>query len=133
MQEKPNVLAKTAKLRKIRRELKKDLPPQPTPSSHEKILGWIDENFDFIVYPDGFEDCIVGVGERYGGPPVAVLDIEKMLTKLEKEGLTREQALEHFESNVLDVSIGAQSPVYLHIPNFNLTKKTSSRKGKATK
>lgn len=130
MQEKPNVLAKTAKLRKIRRELKRESPPPKILSSHEKILGWIDETFDFVLYPDGFEDCIVGVGERSGGPPVAVLDIEKMLTKLEKEGMTREEALEYFEQNILGATIGAQSPVYMHVPNF---KTNPTGKRKATK
>jgi hypothetical protein len=92
-----------------------------TPSSHEdKILAWIDETFEVIVYPTGFEDCIVGVGERFGGPPVAVLDLEKMLTRLEKDGMTRDEALEYFEFNILGAHIGEENPVYLHVPNFKL-------------
>jgi hypothetical protein len=92
-----------------------------TPSSHgDKILAWIDETFEVIVYPTGFEDCIVGVGERFGGPPVAVLDLEKMLTRLEKDGMTRDEALEYFEFNILGAHIGEENPVYLHVPNFKL-------------
>jgi len=72
----------------------------------------------------------VGVGERYGGPPVAVLDLEKMLAKMEKGGMTREEAIEYFEYNILGAYVGEQTPVYMHIPDFKIN---STRKGKATK
>jgi hypothetical protein len=73
----------------------------------------------------------VGVGERFGGPPVAVLDVEKMLAKMEAEGMTQDEAIEHFETNLVGANAGAQSPVYLHVPNFET--KTTARKGKAKK
>jgi hypothetical protein len=91
--------------------------------SSEQILSWIDETFELVVYPQGFADCIVGVAEKYGGPPVAVLDIEKMLTKLEEQGLTHEEAIEYFEHNIFKAFVGEQTPVYMHIPNFRIEKK----------
>jgi hypothetical protein len=98
------------------------IPDHGTRSSSEnKILEWIDETFDVVVYPTGFEDCIVGVGERFGGPPVAVLDLEKMLTQLEKDGMTRDEALEYFEFNILGAHIGDENPVYMHVPDFKLS------------
>lgn len=97
-----------------------------------KILQWIDETFEVIVYPTGFENCIVGVGERFGGPPVAVLDIGKMLAQLEKEGMTHDEALEYFEFNILEAYVGEQSPVYVHVPDFKV-EKTAARKGTKTK
>ena len=75
----------------------------------------------------------MGVGERFGGPPVAVLDVEKMLAQMEKDGMTREEALEYFEYNILGAYVGQESPVYLHVPDFRIEKKTSSRKGTKTK
>jgi hypothetical protein len=71
----------------------------------------------------------VGVGERYGGPPVAVMDVEKMLTKMERQGMTREEAIEYFDRQLLGVHTGEQNPVYMHVPNFKVKAKTSSRKG----
>lgn len=85
-----------------------------------------------MVYPEGFEDCIVGVAEKFGGPPIAVMDLEKMLAKLEKGEMTREEAIEYFEFNILGAYIGDQTPVYMHVPDFKIEKKTSSRKGKKT-
>lgn len=74
----------------------------------------------------------MGVGERYGGPPVAVLDLEKMLAKMEKGGMTREEAVEYFEFNILGAYVGEETPVYMHIPDFKIHK-VSTGKGKATK
>jgi len=99
---------------------------QETPSSSQtsKILEWIDETFDIVVFPTGFEDCIVGVAEKFGGPPVAVLDLEKMLEKLEQDGMSHDEALEYFEFNILGAYVGEQTPVYMHIPNFKTTETT---------
>jgi hypothetical protein len=102
-------------------------------STTQQILRWIDETFEVIVYPSGFEDCIVGVGERFGGPPMAVLDVEKMFTKMEREGMTREEAIEYFEFNILGAHVGEQNPVYMHIPNFKVEKEPARRKRKEKK
>jgi hypothetical protein len=109
------------------------IPDHGTRSSHaDKVLAWIDETFEVIIYPSGFEDCIVGVGERFGGPPVAVLDVEKMFKKMESEGMTREEAIEYFEFNILGAHVGEENPVYLHIPEFKIETKTTGRKGAQT-
>lgn len=71
----------------------------------------------------------MGVGERYGGPPVAVLDVEKMFAQMERQGMTYEQAVEYFEYNILGAYVGKESPVYLHVPDFKVEKKTTARKG----
>ena len=125
MQKKPIVAAKANRSKRSRTA---PLGPRTPSSNTEKILEWIDETFDVVIYPDGFADCIVGVGERYGGPPVAVLDLEKMLAKMEKGGMTREEAIEYFEYNILGAYVGEQTPVYMHIPNFKIHK-VSTRKG----
>lgn len=109
---------------------KKSKGPATLSSYGSQILEWIDETFEVIVYPTGFEDCIVGVGERFGGPPVAVLDVEKMLAQLEREGMTREEAIEYFEFNILGAHVGEQNPVYLHVPEFKIETKGRERKEK---
>lgn len=73
----------------------------------------------------------MGVGERFGGPPVAVLDVGKMLAQMEKEGMTADEALEYFEYNILGAHVGEQNPVYLHVPEFKVEKKPKGRSRKA--
>ena len=73
----------------------------------------------------------MGVAERYGGPPVAVLDVEKMLKTLQKTGMTHDQAVEYFEFNILGAYVGEASPVYMHSPNFKVEKNCRT-KGKGS-
>lgn len=105
---------------------------QETRSSQQtqKILEWIDETFEIIIYPDGFEDCIVGVAEKFGGPPVAVMDMEKILAKLRKGDMTHEEAVEYFEFNILGAYVGEQTPVYMHVPNFKTNQRRKGTKKK---
>lgn len=84
----------------------------------QQMLNWIDETFECIIYPDGYEDCILGVAEKFGGPPVAVLDVEKMLDKMRQDGMSDEEAMEYFEFNILGAYVGEETPVYVHIPEF---------------
>ena len=105
-------------------------PGTRSSSQTQRILEWIDETFEVIIYPDGFEDCIVGVAEKFGGPPVAVLDLEKILSKLRQGDMNEQEAIEYFEYNILGAYLGEQTPVYMHIPNF---KTNSRRKGKEKK
>lgn len=85
----------------------------------QQILDWINENFVNVLYPKGYEDCILGVAEKFGGPPVAALDLEKMLQKMQQDGMTEEEALEFFEFNILGAYVGPETPVYIHLPNFS--------------
>jgi hypothetical protein len=55
-----------------------------------------------------------------------------MLTKMESEGMTREEAIEYFEFNILGAHVGEENPVYLHIPDFKIETKTTGRKGAKT-
>lgn len=64
---------------------------------------------------------------------MAALDIEKMLKKMEKEGMTREEAIEYFEFNILGAYVGEENPIYLHIPEFKIERKIKGRKGTKTK
>lgn len=129
MNETPNAQKNSSSIPSAAKKSSRPRKPATPSLPNQKILEWIDETFEVIVYPNGFEDCIVGVGERFGGPPMAILDVEKMLTKLEKEGMTREEAIEYFEFNILGAHVGEQNPVYMHVPDFRVEKKASTRKG----
>jgi len=86
--------------------------------STDEMMKWINENFEKVLYPSGFENCILGVAERFGGPPIVVLDLEKMLATLEEQGMNHDEALEYFEYNILGAYVGEETPVYMHVPNF---------------
>lgn len=63
-----------------------------------------------LMYPTGFEDCIVGVCED---KMILVIDADKVINQLvEKDGMTHEDALEHYSYNI-EGSKGDGFPIYV--------------------
>jgi hypothetical protein len=66
-----------------------------------------------IVYPD-LETCTLGVLHRFGAPPAVCYDLQAVLQLYqERDGMSEEEALEHFEFNVLGGWVGGTTPVFL--------------------
>lgn len=63
---------------------------------------------------DGFDDCIVGLVERFGMNPVYCYDKEKVVSKImSEEKLCFEEAVEHFEYNIVGSWSGEGTPCFL--------------------
>jgi len=67
------------------------------------------------VVMDGYEDCVLGVVERFNQPPIICYDKTKVLMKLHEGGLDPEQALEYFEFNQLGAWVGEKTPCFITI------------------
>lgn len=62
---------------------------------------------------DGFEDALIGYGTRFSHP-VAIYDYNKAIAILvERDGMTFDDAIEHFEFNVAGAYVGDKTPVWL--------------------
>jgi hypothetical protein len=73
----------------------------------EIIEAYPDEN---LLYPTGFEDCIVGIIES---EMILVLDKNKIIQKLIKEDkMTDIDAIEHYHYNI-EGSRGEGYPIYI--------------------
>ncbi len=67
-----------------------------------------------LLKMDGFDDCIVGVLERFGQPLFIVYDKEKVIDALMRDGVgTYEDAVEFYEFNQLGSWLGATTPGFL--------------------
>ena len=67
-----------------------------------------------LLLADGFEAALIGTGERWGQPTIAVYDREKCIEVLEKrDGMTQEEANEFFEFNVVGAWVGEQTPIFV--------------------
>lgn len=62
---------------------------------------------------DGYDDCIVGVVERYGTPAVVCYDKNKVLDKLVKDGLSEDEAEEFFYYNQIGAWCGETTPCFI--------------------
>ena len=66
-----------------------------------------------VLEPDYFDKAIVGLAQRIG-MDVICYDKEKVLELLcVKEGMTYEDAVEHFEYNIIGGWVGETTPVFL--------------------
>ena len=64
---------------------------------------------------DGFDDCILGILERFGiDQPIGVYDREKVIAKLiERDGMTHEEADEYYYTAQLGGWHGKKTPAFL--------------------
>ena len=64
---------------------------------------------------DGFDDCILGILERFGiDQPIVVYDREKVIAKLiDRDGMTHEEALDFYYFNQLGAWVGEKTPAFL--------------------
>jgi hypothetical protein len=74
---------------------------------------------DDILLMDGYDDCVVGVVEQFGRPPIVCYDREKVIRKMVADGMTYEEAEEFFEYNQIGAWVGDRTPCFLtQIKNF---------------
>ena len=64
---------------------------------------------------DGFDDCVVGILERFGiDQPIVVYDREKVIAKLmDRDGMTHEEAFDFYYFNQLGAWVGETTPAFL--------------------
>lgn len=67
-----------------------------------------------MLLADGFEGAFIGISHRFGfDVPVATYDRETCIEILMRDDLTREEADEFFEYNVIGSWVGDETPVFV--------------------
>jgi hypothetical protein len=66
-----------------------------------------------LLLMDGFDDCIIGICESFGGVPVVAYDYDKVLANLQAGGMTYEEAVEYHEFNQAGAYVGERTPVFI--------------------
>ena len=72
-----------------------------------------------VLTLDGFEDCVVGASLPTGffyedEQPRLVYDAEKIVNKLMLEGISRDDAEEYFQFNIIGAYVGKKTPMFIH-------------------
>lgn len=90
-----------------------DLPPTDDPVS-ASVRSFIEVCGDeeTVIY-HGFDDCIIGLAEQFSHGPTLVYDRDKVIDTLLREGLTEEEAWEHFQFNIIGGWVGERTPIFL--------------------
>lgn len=72
------------------------------------------EDAETMLFADGFDDAIVGVGNVFGGKLCAIYDTDLVLKQCMKDGMKYDEALEYFDFNVAGAYVGEQTPIFIH-------------------
>lgn len=63
---------------------------------------------------DGFDDCILGIAERFGADPVLAYSRPAIIkTLMDRDGLSYQDAQEHFDVNILGAYVGEGTPTFI--------------------
>jgi|TARA_R110000824_G_scaffold3761_3_gene17953 hypothetical protein len=74
----------------------------------------LDIGIEDALIMDGYNDCVVGVLERYGMEPIVLYDKAKVIDKLIEDGCDDyEGAVEYYEYNQLGGWHGDKTPGFL--------------------
>ena len=66
------------------------------------------------LFADGFDDALIGIARRATQEPLVAYDREKCIrTLMDRDGMSREDAEEFFEFNVIGAWMGEGTPVFV--------------------
>ena len=83
-------------------------------SIREDILDQFGDDTETMLFADGFDDALVGVGSAFGGDLCAIYDADAIVESLMKQGMDYAEALEHFDFNIAGAYVGEQTPIFMH-------------------
>ena len=66
-----------------------------------------------MIKMDGYDDCIVGIVERFGQDPIICYDKEAVLRKMQQDGMDEEEAVEFFYFNQIGSWVGERTPCFI--------------------
>lgn len=80
-------------------------------------LEMILENYpeDTFLVADGFDEAVIGFESRSGR---LIYSSKKCLEILVEDGMSYEDALEHFEYNVTGSYVGEKTPIFMETVDF---------------
>lgn len=68
-----------------------------------------------LMTMDGYDDCIVGIGYRYGNEPYVVYDTNKIINKLMEDGMSYHEAYDFHEFNQACAYVGPNTPGFIEL------------------
>ena len=88
---------------------------------NSKQLEELLDTYPDVRVMDGYDDCIIGVCERFGMETVLAYDKDKVIAKLMTDGMTEEEAHEFFNFNQIGAWVGDYTPVFVTVTPYEMT------------
>lgn len=81
----------------------------------KEILSIIRESHPEVIIFDGFDDCIIGICNRYNQEPIIAYAYDKVIKKLMVDGMSLIEAEEYYEFNIIGSGLGERTPCFIDI------------------
>ena len=97
----------------------KSKPKKKSKKALSSVRRWLDETYSDhnLIVADGFDDALVGTVTRFGMDPVPLYNYHRCIEILVKcDKMTMEDAVEHFEFNVIGAWVGDGTPAFATFP-----------------
>ena len=82
-----------------------------------ELKAWAEENDIAIVTADGLDAALIGVGQQFN-QFLAIYDRAKCIQIFIDQGMSHEEAEEHFGFNVIGAYIGEGTPIFMINPEI---------------
>lgn len=80
----------------------------------ESLKDFLEEFGDpEVISFDGLDDAVVGTASQFTSGPILVYDFDKIIEILMKDGLSWDEAVEHFDFNIAGAHLGERTPIIL--------------------
>lgn len=66
---------------------------------------------DDMLFADGFDDCIIGITSNN----IVLYYTDKMISVLIKDGMSYEDAIDHWSFNIEGAYVGERTPIYMTV------------------
>jgi hypothetical protein len=71
-----------------------------------------------MLLADGFNDAVIGMGERAGQPAIVVYDFDKCVAILcERDNMSIDEAVDFMYYNVVGAWVGDETPIFMRRVN----------------
>ena len=84
-----------------------------SPTERKEMIEELAEENPDALTADGFDDAFIGICRRFSLPVLAAYSYEKCIEIIMKGGADYEEAVEHFEFNVIGSWVGEGTPVFI--------------------
>lgn len=68
-----------------------------------------------LLFLNGYDDCIVGIMERFGMESIVCYDYDKFIQQMVSEGMSYDEAVEFYGFNTIGAWMGDKTPCFLHV------------------
>ena len=82
--------------------------------TRKELEEWAKDTDETLLFADGFDDAILGLGEQYSRTTAVVYDYKKCAEILmNRDKMSYEDAIEYLEFNVVTTYVGEKTPIFL--------------------